>query len=385
MKLRYGEGTIDIRERRDGSASYRVRWYGLDGKRRTKTFPSQDAAQAHLLEVSGQKRQRKYRDPATMTVAEAAEEWLERGWRRWRGGTGATYEYRMETHVLPAWGDVAVAAITPHRMQSWIDTLTLAPSTISGIISMLSGMMRECVRLGVIDRNPMTDVRGPKQRESPLQVWNGDDVRRVLASLPNDRWRSVYHIMLSTGMRPGEMRALRWEDISFDRATVTVRRTVAKVAGAAVVRESTKSGRSRVVPLTLPCLAALQAWQEASPSPWVASVKDDPLHDVTWREWHKRMCRRVGVPVIGLHAMRHTAATLLLERGVHPKVIAEMLGHSSISVTLDIYAHANVDMQRAAMASLTDVFGVAYDNSNDVSGVKIGENAGDGTIDRTTG
>src|SRR5699024_4049345 len=115
-------------------------------KSRTQTFPTKAAAEAHLVEVSGKKRQRTYRDPSSITVAEAAEEWLERNWRYWNGGTGTAYELRMEKHILPALGALPVASLTPSRIQQWVDRLDLAPATVASLIGALSSLLQDCVR-----------------------------------------------------------------------------------------------------------------------------------------------------------------------------------------------------------------------------------------------
>lgn len=353
LKLRHGEGSIEQRGDR-----YRAKWYGMDGSRRSKTFPSRAEAAAHLLEVSGRKRQRSYRDPSEMTVYQAAEEWLERGARRWSGGTEATYRQRVEKHILPVLGEVKVAALTTHRIQVFADRLRIAPNTAASVMTALSGVLSECVRLGVIERNPAQGVRLPSARPVARAVWDADAARKVLAWVKGEpRWHALYHLALSTGMRPGELRALQWGDIDFEQATVTVQRTVTKSDGGGyAVRESTKSGRARTVSLPLPCVAALRVWKVQHPQRYIFGTDDHALKATTWVRWHRKIVAGAGVPDISLHGMRHSAATLLLERGVHPKVVSEILGHTSIRITLDIYSHVDTDMQRAAMASLADVF-----------------------------
>lgn len=353
MKLRHGEGSIESRQRADGGTTWRVRWYGVDGKRKSKTFPSEAQAHAHLLEVSGRKRRQRYRDPSTMTVGEAAEEWLERGWRDWNGGTGATYEFRVEKHILPRFGRVRVADLTTPMIQRWVDSLDRSPSTVSSLLSTLGRILDECVRMGYIDTNPARLARAPRQRATRMTVWSEAHIRTMLDYVADKpRWKAMYLLALSTGMRPGEMRALRWEDVDLDAGTVVVRRTVVKSGGATTLRDTTKTGHDRTLSLPSLCVEALRAWRVKSRSPWVMSTRDAPLHDVTWRQAHQRMCAAAGVPEIGLHGLRHTAATRMMRLGVHPRVAADILGHTTVSMTLDTYTHPEHADYRQAVEML---------------------------------
>lgn len=353
MKLRYGEGSIEQR-----GASFRAKWYGTDGKRLTRTFATEEAAAAHLLEVSGRKRRQQYRDPSSVTVEEAFDDWLERNERHWRTHTRDGYEARIRKHVLPRFGARRVGDLETVEVQRWVDSLPLAPMTVKGIHQALSSMLSECVRLGVIAHNPAADVRLPRVRRTERVVWSGAEIRKVLAYVKRDlRWSAVYHLALSTGMRPGELRAVMWDDIDFERGVVTVRRTAIRAGGRMVAQEMTKSGDVRHLTVPESCLAVLSAWREHSRSPYIMSKRYATLlSDATWRQWHEAMCEEAGVRVIGLHGIRHSVATAMLAQGVDVKIVSERLGHSSTSFTMDIYQHVDLDMQRAAVRALSGLF-----------------------------
>lgn len=354
MKLRYGEGSIEQRGER-----WRAKWYGTDGRRHTRTFPSHEAAAAHLLEVSTRKRRRRYADPSGITVAEAAEDWLERGFRTWKRGTSVSYEQRMMKHVLPRFGERKVADITATEIQRWVDGLRLAPASVASVHRTFAQLLTECVRLGIIETNPATGTELPRRRRQTRIVWSADEVRRVLAWTARDvRWHAVYHLALCTGMRPGEVRAVMWEDVDLSRRVVTVRRTVVRTDGAMVVQDGTKTGDTRLLALSDDAVEALGAWREVSRSPYVASkTRRTVISDVTWRQWHEAMCAAAGVRVIGLHGIRHTVATLLLEAGVDVKVVSVMLGHASTAFTMDVYQHVDTAMQRRATDALSSLWG----------------------------
>src|SRR5690606_19824208 len=122
-------------------------------------------------------------------------------------------------------------------------------------------------------------------------------------------------------------------------ASVTVRRTVTKSDGGGyAVREATKSGRQRTIPLLLPCVQALRVWRAQHPQSYVFGTDENALKATTWTTWHQRIIEETGVPSVTLHGMRHGAATQMLERGIHPKIVGDILGHSSIRITMDIYS-----------------------------------------------
>lgn len=368
MKLRYGEGFVEAKERADGSVAYRARWRGADGRMKCKTFGTERAAGEHLLDLSTRKRRGVYADPATMTVNEALDEYLARGARRWQGGTYATYMQRTDKHIRPALGGEKIAALDTGRIQRWVDGLdrTLSPNTVASAHTVLIGALAECVRDGLLTVNPARGVRLPVASREPRPVWSAAQVKRVLTFLADTpKWYAVYLLALSTGMRPGELRALQWRDIDLDAGAVTVRRTVTKSdGGGAAIRESTKSGRSRVVALTAPCVEALTFWRMQGTPLYVFGTDLSPLRATKWDAKHRTIIARTGVNDITLHGLRHTAATLLLEKGTHPKIVADMLGHTGIRITLDIYSHVDGDMQRRAMSALDDVFNTTTPDDN---------------------
>jgi len=362
VKLRYGEGTVTERGGR-----FRAMWVGVDGRRKSRTFATRQQAEAHLLDVSSGKRRRSYVDPSQMTLGEAADDWLERGAGRWSGGTYATYRQRIEKHLLPVLGRQKVVDLTTHRLQAWADRLALAPNTAASCLTAVSGILSDCVRLGVIERNPAAGVRLAPARKQERQVWDADAARRVLAHVRGDaKLHALYQVALSTGMRPGELRALRWADIDFEQGTVTVRRTVAKSDGGGyTVREATKSGRVRVVPVPRPCVAALRVWRLQHPAPYIFGTADHALKATTLERWHKRVVEATGVAPITPHGMRHSAAGIMIANGVNMKVVSEMLGHTSIKITMDTYVHVDLTMKQVATDILERALFVEDANQED--------------------
>jgi integrase len=309
--------------------------------------------------------------PSDRTVADLVKEWLDRGKasNRWAGSTYVNYRDRADRWVLPQLGAIKAAQLTTPRVQHWVDGLTaagLAPSTVQFTARVLSSALAEAVAIGILPRNPCTGVRKPKHVQVEPETWTPDEIRRVIAEVKDDPfWHAVYRTMLATGMRPGELRALKWADIDFAAGIVTVRRTMTEDNdGRAIVGGITKGKRSRQVAVTPEELAVLKTWQTAQK---VRRLKTERWHDEdlvfdrgdgrflpeqTWIGKQARLCERIGVTPIGPHGMRHTHATDELRNGTHPLVVSKRLGHRSIAITLDRYSHVGMDLNRAAAEAL---------------------------------
>ena len=179
-------------------------------------------------------------------------------------------------------------------------------------------------------------------------------------------WMAVYRVLLSTGMRQGELRALRWGDVDFTRQVIHINRTMTiTIDGKSTVGTATKMGEGRTVPLPPYPLAALKAWYETKTLRPMNPERDfvfglrpgSPLNLSTWQTKHNEIIARAGIRRIKIHGTRHTYATLAMESGVHPKVVQEALGHSRIQTTLDRYSHVSVSLQRAASEKLDALMG----------------------------
>lgn len=373
--MKWGEGCIQERTLSDGKVVIQARWVeprpGRDPVRRGRTFDSRDAAEDHLRDLFRKKRDGRYAAPSDATVAELVAEWLDRGAGRWKPATSSTYRQRAAIHVLPALGRERAGMLTAHRVQRWVDGLVRAgldASTIDGAHRVLSSALREAVQLGVIPANPAAGVRKPPVRLKEPRTWTLPDIARVVAALAAEpMWSALYRLALTTGMRPGEIRALKWADLDADAGTLTVRRTITKDAdGHVVIGSTTKTGKARVLSLPPAVLRSLAAWRaeqtrrRLAAETWHAEglVFDRgdgrylPL--TSWQHRHDLLTAAAEVPRITFHQMRHTSATLAMEAGEHPLIVSQRLGHRSVQITLDVYTHVSRKTHQTAAAALDD-------------------------------
>ena len=181
-------------------------------------------------------------------------------------------------------------------------------------------------------------------------------MRKLLEAVRGDKLEALYVLAITTGMRSGELLQLRWEDVDLQARTLQVRLRRTVVNGRIEPPETMKGRRS--IRLSRTSVGALR--QHERVSEWVfcsragTSISVHNLHNRSW----KPLLRKADLPLdTRFHDLRHTCATLLLTRGVHPKIVQELLGHSSISITLDTYSHVLPNMQEKAVEAMEDVLG----------------------------
>jgi integrase len=278
--------------------------------------------------------------------------------------------------VAPALGSVKAVDLDPARMQYMVDTMRKAgrsPSVIRATVRIISTTYRQAIVLKIVTENPATGIVLPRYTPAARDTWTADDIDKILTTLRTDaKWMAVYRLCLATGIRPGEMLALKWADLDLANGRVTIRRTVTRTADRKlIIGTKTKTDKDRTIALSSSVIAALKAWrpqqvaERLAAKSWsdndliLAGTKGELMHPSTWWRYHRDLCERAGVKRIALHSLRHTFATIALERNIHPKIVQEMLGHASIQITLDLYTHLSVDLQSAAAESLdAHLFGI---------------------------
>jgi integrase len=391
--LPWGAGSIDQR----GPDKWLARWRE-QGELVSKQFPTQDAAHTFLLDRWKRKQAGTFVAAEELTVQMLVEQWIERG-SHLKPGTVYRYRTIAKDRIYPELGDLLVSSLTRYRIQHWIDTLRkrgLAPNTIQGSVTLLSASLTAAVELRILADNPVKGVRRPSVQPKPVTVWTVQDVQKVLtylgvssgrveypvpASVGNPQHHgaglftrtpanhnnlimnlALYRLALTTGMRPGELLALQWRDI--DGSRLTIRRTMTTDAdGIRAVGTSTKTGQNRIIMLPNDTITALERWRQEQritelPGYVFTNSHGAPLSRSGWVKSHKVICREAHVPYISLHKMRHTAATLMLELGQHPRVVQEILGHRDISTTMNTYSMVSEQMQRQTMDAMDEALRV---------------------------
>jgi integrase len=370
--LKRGEGWIVIRTTSAGIERYQANWHERDSSGRMRpraaTFGTIEEAEDHLRTIARAQRSGTYAPESQLTLSELLDEYLARGKSRWSSNTYASYASICKDRIPKGLGKSRVVEITPRQLQRWLDTLgdSLGASSVSNAKIVVSGAMREAVVLGIRATNPTVGLKLPKRPRPDYETWSTDHVRAILdATRKNLKLHTMYLVALTTGMRPGEWRAIKWHDIDFDAGTITCRRSMTRDDQfRAMVGDTTKTRKTRIIAIPVETKNALRrlrteqltrqvahtAWHETDLIFDRGDGRFIPLNSL--QRWHSQAvasAKAAKVPTIRLHDLRHTAATLMLHQNIHPKIVSDILGHSSVTMTLDRYSHVSVDLQRTAI------------------------------------
>ena len=277
-----------------------------------------------------------------------------------------TYRNLLTRHLLPRLGGYALMQLTPHVVHEFVEGLEssgLAESTVRGVYRLLSSAMRYALDEGVIRKNPCRRIHIQHREHGEQRVLNRSEQEKLRQTADDTRDLPAL-LSLYTGMRLGEICALKWTDIDWEKGTITVRRTVQRIAGKGSENDgyktflmigTPKSHRScRVIPVPEFILALLRKrLQICCGAEFVFGKASGAADPRTIQRRFSRLAKKLGLSGAHFHTLRHTFATRLLELGVDVKTVSALLGHSSARTTLDFYAHSLSEQQRAAVALLS--------------------------------
>ncbi len=308
------------------------------------------------------------------TVAQYLAVWLKTIKPTLRESAWMRYEEMSRLHIIPTVGAVSLARLTAQQLNAlYAQKLDegLAPGTVHYIHRTLHKALRDAMRADLVQRNIADLDTPPRRLPSEMAVFTPEQARNFLAAIRGDRLEAIYVMAITTGLREGELLALRWHDVDLDAGAIQVQTSQRKMKGRFVVSApKTQRGRRKVV-LTAIAIEALrthrlrqQAERQAAGPAWqnlevvFCNEIGERLEATSfYRQRYLPLLKKAGLPLIRFHDLRHTSATLLLLLGIHPKVVSEMLGHSTVNITLDLYSHVLPDMQRDASAALDKLLG----------------------------
>jgi integrase len=327
---------------RNGRTTYQVRWREPGGRQRKESFGRKVDADRYLTRVESSKLSGSYVDPRAgkITVADYATAWLERQ-AQLRPGTKARYGEIVREHIVPAFGTVPLSRVERSAVMSWVAELSaagLAGATIRHIHRVLVMILNSAVADGRVARNMASGVPLPRAKGREKKFLTHQEVAALAEAAGDDG--IVIQALAYTGLRFGEMAALRVRDVDMQRRRLTIRASVTEVAGH-LVTGPPKSGTARSVPFPRSLvdeLAAVCAGKSLD-----APVFTAPGGGTLWlRNWRRRVFEpalaAAGLEGLTVHGLRHTAASLAVSAGADVKAVQRMLGHASAAVTLDIYS-----------------------------------------------
>jgi integrase len=280
------------------------------------------------------------------TVGAYLNEWLDQvAVHRVRASTLQGYRINVRKHINPRIGSRPLGSLSPRDIRLLLDDLGatgLSPRSVQYVHATLRVALEHAVREELLPRNAAKLVQPPtptRPEREPLAV---DEARRLRKGAREDRLFALYVVAIMLGLRRSEALALRWEDVDLDKGCyASVRHFIASAGhwSSSPPRRRDRGGQFRFRGQCVrPCSITVFV-------NWMSGSK------------HQALCNRAGVRRARLNDLRHTCVSLLLDMGEHPRLVMEIVGHTALEMTMNVYGHVSLDSQRAALNRLDDLLG----------------------------
>lgn len=361
MRTRYQRGNLTLKKRANGLDVWEFRWRDASGKQCSRLlgtidrYPTEQdancAADAVRLEINSELPK-----AVSITVATLAERYLNDPVENERlaYATLASYKTYLNNWIKPKWGQHKLEQVRTIAVEQWLRGLTLAPKTKLHLRNMLHVLYECAVRWELLTHNPITRVRQGGARRQEPDVLTPDEFRALLAKLTAEPYRTMVILAGCLGLARSEFIGLQWGDINEKAATLTVQRGVVNCH----VGNPKTLARRKPIPLAPDVLTVLREQRERTPYPadsdWVFASPAKKGQEPYWpdsalEDFVKPAAKLAGITKqIGWHTFRHSYSTLLRANGADVKVQSELLRHSNISTTLNVYTQAVSKQKRAA-------------------------------------
>jgi integrase len=356
MTRRRGRGEGSIRHRPDGrwEATIEVGWQNGKRKRRWLYGPTRRDVQELLAAAQQEQKDGLQAIGVNVTVGQFLQQWLDSSRAGLRPKTLTSYEGTVRLHIVPTLGRVALRKLSPPQVQDLLRAKTaagLSPRTVRYVLLVLRIALGKGVKWSLVTRNVAALVDAPRVPYRATFFLGPDEARRFLEVTADDRLAALYTVALSLGLRRGEALGLRWSDIDLEAGRLTVSAALQRIKGQGPQLVETKTARSRrTIALPAMSIAALRQHyvreleeRAVAGSRWVetgfvfTTRHGRPLDGDNVTRDFQRLLERCGLPRLRFHDLRHSAASLLLAQGVPPRVVMDVLGHSQIGVTMNLY------------------------------------------------
>jgi integrase len=368
-----GNGEGSITKRRDGRWMARYTVHTVKGPKRRHIYgrTRQEVAEKLSKAVSDRVEGIVY-DDENMTVGEYFDVWLKGSVRgSVRQSTYDRDASLVNNHLRPALGGIRLKKLSAAHVQGFYrDRLDygLSPSTVHKMHAILHKALSQALKWHMVPRNVTEAVRPPRPAPREMRPLTAEEARRLLQAAHGNGLEALYVLAVTTGMRQGELLALRWQDVDIKNCTVSVRRTLTRNGGVIELGEPKTKKSRRSIRLTPRAIEALEAHLERQLRE--IRILGDRYEDqglvfttstgglinpsnLRQRNF-ARLLKEARLPHIRFHDLRHTCATLLLTQGTHPKYVQDLLGHATIAITLDTYSHVMPGMGDQTARAMQD-------------------------------
>ncbi|NPV80167.1 MAG: site-specific integrase [Firmicutes bacterium] len=338
-----------------------------------------------LAEFSLEVEKGLYIAPSKLTFKDFMERWIrDYGETNLAPKTLFRYKEMLDSRILPAMGHIPIEKLKPMHLLEFYKNLQedgvredgkpggLSERTILHHHRLISAILQDAVDWEVIPSNPASKVKPPKVKKTQAPCYDEEQTARMLAALDTEplKYKVMVVLALATGARRGELMGLEWQDVDFENSTIDIHQASQYLPGRGVFTKEPKtetSSRAIAIPPSVIALLKQYKAQQAEERLKVGDLWQEsnrifttwdgrPMFPDTISNWFSKFLKRHGLPHIAFKNLRHTSGTLLIAEGVPLKNVSRRLGHSNISTTADIYAHALRSVDQAAAAKLDSLF-----------------------------
>ncbi len=376
MARRRGNGEGTIRKRSDGRWEGRLQVGIKEDKPVLRYFYGRTRREVAEQITQTQEEMGEGVSPevAKWTVEDYLKHWLENVAKpSVKPRTFVGYEMYVRLYLIPHLGGVPLRKLTALEIQGMNTRLLehLSARTVSHNLTILKNALNQAVRSGLLPRNVASLVDSPRVARYEIQILTPEQVKALLEAAHGDRYETLYLVAIATGLRMGELFGLRWSEVELERARLNVKAALSRKKGSWSLTEPKSKSSRRSVVLPFQVVASLKEHRLRQLEDRLAAGPDWQDNDLVFctrvgtplaacnlhRRSFKPLLEKAGLPDIRFHDLRHTCASLLLGQNEHPKVVQDLLGHSTISLTMDTYSHLMEGMRRSAAQKMESLLG----------------------------
>lgn len=353
-------------------------------QKRVSGFTSKKKAREAMTEMIAEINRGTYVEPTNETFGKYLDDWLIHKGKRVAYSTYRHYKSYIDNHIEPALGHIKIQDLRPMLLQNFYDSLLesskLSNRSIHHIHRIINNCLNFGVKMGEIQTNVAAAIEPVKVPKVEQEYWNVDEVNTFIESARGHIHFIAFYLAIFTGMRQGEILGLKWDSVDLENRMIYVQRSIKRSAGGGELKDLKNSSSYRSITMSEGLIFELKTHKneqnrikmrvgrDYSDQGFVVATKTGSFVLPTNLSRSFRTIRnKLDIKQIRFHDLRHTHASLLFKENIHPKIVQERLGHSSIETTLDTYSHMLPNMQKTAAKKLDEMFGKNIDFEGDVT------------------
>ncbi|TJZ40068.1 site-specific integrase [Priestia megaterium] len=384
-----GRGSV---EKRGKSAWRLVVSMGFDSKghriKKTRTVSNVTKREAEklLAQFIVELETGEYIAPEKMLFTAFVDEWKDKyAEEHLSPNTLATYMLHLKNRISPFFGEMRLEKIKPLHVLDFLKSLEgegirkdgkggkLSSSTIEYNYRILKNVFNRAIEWKLLLNNPMENIKKPKRTQKETFVYDNHEAELLISCLDKEEimWCIMIKVAITTGLRRGELLGLEWKHVDLDKGTIQVKQAITYVNQEHIITEPKTKNSIRTVTLPEVLISEMkkykavwnkkrlkvsELWEGGEYQFLFTSWHGKPLHPSSVTTWWRRFTKRNNLKYIRFHDLRHTSATLLINKGVHAKVISTRLGHADIRTTMNIYGHVLQEADKEAANLFEDLF-----------------------------